>query len=229
MLNQQQETINTFIKSLEEKISQNSQQPTEIVRTGLQYPAIIHFGAGGGFNRENKAKCLQVVSAGELTRESTEIVEEQHCRLEEVRLNLTTPLTSEGEASEPETYGGARPKTTSRANLTSVAPNTLPHEAVAQTYSHHSKVRWEHPLEDCAVLLRDEVFNVIPGTVNTQHGTAYHNRKVKSSSGFSNIEVFHPPRVPDMSIAGSSHGHKVTFRSLVVRLMSVSSTTHLVP
>ena len=33
-------------------------------------------------------------------------MEEQHCRLEEVRLNLTTPLTSEVEVSEPENYGG---------------------------------------------------------------------------------------------------------------------------
>ena len=32
-----------------------------------------------------------------------------------------------------------------------------------------------------------------------------------------------------MPIAGSSHGHKVTFRSLVVRLGSISSMPHLVP
>ena len=49
------------------------------------------------------------------------IVEEQHCRLEEARLNLTTPLTSEVEASEPEIHGEARPKTTSRPKLASVA------------------------------------------------------------------------------------------------------------
>ena len=55
-----------------------------------------------------------------------EIAEKQHCGLKEVRLNLTTPLTSETEASEHETYSGARPKTTSRAKLTSVAPSTLP-------------------------------------------------------------------------------------------------------
>ena len=35
--------------------------------------------------------------------------------------------------------------------------------------------------------------------------------------------------MPDTPIVGSSHGQKVTFRSLVVRLGSVSSMPHLVP
>ena len=69
----------------------------------------------------------------ELNKETTEIGEEQHCRLEEVRMNLTTPLTSEAEASEPEIYDGAKPKTTSRAKLTSVAPGVLPQEVMAPT------------------------------------------------------------------------------------------------
>ena len=112
----------------------------------------------------------------ELNREATEIAE-QHCRLEEARLNLTTPLTTEAETSEPKKYGGVRPKTTSRANLISVVPNTLPQEAMTQTYSCHSKLRQEQPLEECAAQLRDEVFNVIPGTVNTQCGTGSHTRK----------------------------------------------------
>ena len=45
-------------------------------------------------------------------------------------------------------------------------------------------------------------------------------------------EVFesdHLPQVPDMPIAGSDHGHKVTFRSPIVRPKSVSLTPHLVP
>ena len=55
------------------------------------------------------------------------------------------------------------------------------------------------------------------------------NRKVKSGSDDSEDEVFQLPQVPDMPIAGSSHGQKMTFSSLVVRLGSVSSTPHLVP
>ena len=35
--------------------------------------------------------------------------------------------------------------------------------------------------------------------------------------------------MPDTSIAGSSHGQKVTFRTLVVRPQSISSMPHLVP
>ena len=90
-------------------------------------------------------------------------------------------------------------------------------------------VRQEQQPEDCAALLRDEVFNVIPGTVNMKHGSASKSRKIKSGSDYSKDEVFQLPQVPDTPIAGSSHGQKVTFRSPVVRLGSVSSTPHLVP
>ena len=55
------------------------------------------------------------------------------------------------------------------------------------------------------------------------------NRKNKSGSDYSDDEVFQLPKVPDMLIAGSSHGHKVTFRSLGVRPGSISSIPHLVP
>ena len=41
--------------------------------------------------------------------------------------------------------------------------------------------------------------------------------------------MFQLPPVPDTPIVGSSHGHKVTFRSPVVRLGSISLTPHLVP
>ena len=132
LLNQWQETINSFIKLLEEEISQSSQQVLHLIKQGSsnlpksilgQVEALI----------EKEEKCLQFTSLEELNRESMEIVEEWNCRLKEVRLNLTTVLTSEAEASEPENYGGAKPKTTSRANSTLVAPNTLPQEAMAQT------------------------------------------------------------------------------------------------
>ena len=100
---------------------------------------------------------------------------------------------------------------------------------MAQTYGHHSKISQEQPLEDHAALLRDEIFNVILGTVNTEHGNAFHVSKMKSGSDFGDDEGFHLPQVPDMPIAGSGHGHKVTFRSPVVRPESVSTTHCLVP
>ena len=55
------------------------------------------------------------------------------------------------------------------------------------------------------------------------------NRKNKSGSDYNDDEVLQLPQVPDMTIVGSGHGHKVTFRSLVVRPGSISSTPHLVP
>ena len=55
------------------------------------------------------------------------------------------------------------------------------------------------------------------------------SRKIRSGSNYSNDEVFQLPQVPDMPIAGSSHGQKVTFRSPVVRLGSVLSIPYLVP
>ena len=176
--------------------------------------------------QQNSSK-LQILE--EINREATETAEEQHCRLKEVRINLITPLTSEVEASEPQNYGGARPKTTPRATFTSLTPGVLPQETVAKTYSSHPKSRQEQQLEDHAALLRDEIFNVILGTVNMQHGTASKNKKKKSGSDYSDDEVFHLPQVPDMPIAGSSHGYKVTLKSLVVRPGSISSISHLVP
>ena len=58
-----------------------------------------------------------------------------------------------------------------------------------------------------------------------QCGTASKNRRTRDGSNYSENEVFQLPQVPDMPIAGQ----KVTFRSPVVRLGSVSSTPHLVP
>ena len=113
--------------------------------------------------QHNSSK-LQILE--EINKEATEIVEEQHCRLKEARLNLTTPLTSEVEVSKPESYGGARPKIKSRANVTSVFPSALPQETMAKKYKSHSRAKQKWQLEDGAALLRDEIFNVIPATVN---------------------------------------------------------------
>ena len=180
LLSQQQEMINSFIRSLEEEISQCSKQVQRSIEqqgsSNLPKSILGQVEALTEKEQQNASK-LQILE--EINREATEIAGEQHCRLEELRLNLSTPLTSEVEASEPENYGGARPKTTSRANLISVAPSVLPQETVARTDNSHSKARQEQQLEDHAALLRDGVFHAIPGTVNMQHGTASKDRKVK--------------------------------------------------
>ena len=110
-----------------------------------------------------------------------------------------------------------------------MTPRFLPQDTVAKTYDSHYRAKQEQQLEDCVVLLRDEVFSVIPGMVNMQHDTASKNRKIRSGSQYSEDKVFQLPQVPDMSIAGNSHGQKVMFRSPVVRLGSISSMPQLVP
>ena len=230
LLSQQQETINSFIRSLEKEISQNSQLAQTLMeqQSSSNLPkSIIGQGEVLIEKEQQNASKLQILE--EINKEATEIVEEQQCRLEEARLNLTTPLTYEVEVSEPEIYGETRHKTKLRASVKSAIPSTLPQETVAKTYDSYCGVRQEQQLEDHAALLRDEVFSVIPGTVNMQCGTASKNRKIRSGSEYSEDEVFQLPQVPDMSIAGSSHGQKVTFRGPVVRLGLISSMPHLVP
>ena len=106
-----------------------------------------------------------------------------------------------------------------------MTPDVYPQETVAKIYDSHCRVKPEQQLEDHAALLRDEVFGVVPGTVNMQHGTASKNRRARDGSNYSEDEVFQLPQVPDTPIAGQ----KVTFRSPVVRPGLVSSTPHLVP
>ena len=224
LLSQQQETVNSFIRSLEE-ISQNSQWVQRLMeQSSSNLPKSIIGQVEALITKEQQnASTLQILE--EINKEATEIVEEQHRRLEEARLNFTTPLTSEVEASEAESYGGARPKVKSRAQVTTVTPEVYPQETVAKIYDSYCRVKPEQQLEDCAALLRDEVLCVVPGTVNMQHGTALKNRRVRDGGNYSEDEVFQLPQVPDTPIAGQ----KVTFRSPVVRLGSVSSTPCLVP
>ena len=224
LLSQQQETVNSFIRSLEEEISQNSQQAQRLMQqsSGNLPKSIMGQVEALIAKEQQNASKLQILE--EINKEATEIAEEQHRRLEEARLNLTTPLTSEVEASEAENYGGARPKVKSRAQVTTVTPDAYHQETVAKKYDSYGRARPEQQLEDRAALLRDEVFSVIPGTVNTQRGTASKNRR-RNGSDYCEDEVFQLPQVPDTPIAGQ----KVTFRSPVVRPGSVSSTPRLVP
>ena len=130
LLNQQQETISSFIKLLEEEISQNSQLAQSLIEQGSSNLLKSTLGKVEALTEKEQQNASKLQVLEELNREAMENAEEQHHRLEEARLNLTTPLTSEAEASEPENYGGSRPKTTSRVILTSVVPGMLPQEGV---------------------------------------------------------------------------------------------------
>ena len=94
LLSQQQETINSFIRSLEEEISQHLQQVQSLMEqqssSNLPKSIIGQVEALVAKEQQNASK-LQIL---EINKEATEIAEEQHHRLEEARWNLTTPLTS---------------------------------------------------------------------------------------------------------------------------------------
>ena len=155
LLNQQQETINSFIRLLEEDITQNSQQAQRLVeqQSSRNLPkSIIGQVEVLIVKEQQNASKLQILE--EINTEATEIAEEHHCRLEEARLNLTTPLTSEVKASETEIYGGARPKVKSRVQVTSVTQSILPQEIVARKHDSHGRAKPGQQLEDHAALLR---------------------------------------------------------------------------
>ena len=76
-----------------------------------------------------------------------------------------------------------------------MTPSVFSQEIGARKYDSHCRAKPEQWLEDSAALLRDEVFSVIPGIVNMQHGTASKNRKVRSDSDYSKDEVFQLPRM----------------------------------
>ena len=115
LLSQQQETINSFIGSLEEDICQNSQQAQRLMeQQSSSYLLKSIIGEVGALivKEQQKASKLQILE--EINKEAKEIVNEQHHRLKEARLNLTIPLISKVEASEAVIYGGARPKVKSQ-------------------------------------------------------------------------------------------------------------------
>ena len=91
------------------------------------------------------------------------ITQEQQHLIEEAQLRLSTPQTSAVEsASEAENYGGARPKCTQRVTTRSPQVETVP----------ASKTSNDQEIETCAALLREEVFHIVPGTVNVTQGGA---------------------------------------------------------
>ena len=109
LLNEQQEAITSFIKSLEKEISQNSQWAQGLIdQCSSKLPRSIQEQELIEKEKQNVSK-LQVLE--ELQREAMEILKKQHHMLEEARLNLRTPLTYKAETSEAENYRvqGPRP------------------------------------------------------------------------------------------------------------------------
>ena len=116
-----------------------------------------------GLIAKQKQNASKLQALEEIQNETMAIAREQQCLIEEAQLRLPTPQTSAVEsASEAEIHGGARPKRTTRVTLRSPQVETVP----------GSKTSKDREMETRAALLKDEVFNIVPGTVNvTQGGT----------------------------------------------------------
>ena len=86
LLSQQQETINSFIRSLEEEIIQHSKDVQRLIeqQSSSNLPKSILGQVEALIEREQQnASKLQILE--EINKEATEIAEEQHCRLKEAR------------------------------------------------------------------------------------------------------------------------------------------------
>ena len=152
-----QQTITSFVESVERDISANSELAQSLLEhaSGTASRSLQEQVEGLIAKEKQNASKLQALE--EIQNETMAIAEEQQCIIEEAQLRLPTPQTSAVEStSEAENHGGARPKHTPR--VTSRSPQV-------ETMSV-SKTSKDQEIETCAALLRDEVFNIVPGTVN---------------------------------------------------------------
>ena len=153
----QQQTITSFVESVERDISANSELAQSLLEqtSGVASRSLQEQVEGLIAKEKQNASKLQALE--EIQNETMAIAEEQQHLIEEAQLRLPTPQTSAVEsASEAEIHGGARPKHTPRVTIRSPQVETVP----------VSKTSMDQEIETHATLLRDEVFNIVPGTVN---------------------------------------------------------------
>ena len=151
----QQQAITSFVESVEKDIGANSELAQSLLEqtSGVASRSLQEQVEGLIAKEKQNASKLQALE--EIQNETMAIAEEQQCLLEEAKLRLPTPQTSAVE-SEAEIHGGARPKRTPRVTIRSPQVETVP----------VSKTSMDQEIETRATLLRDKVFNIVPGTVN---------------------------------------------------------------
>ena len=153
----QQQTITTFVESIEKDISANSELAQSLLEQASGAASRYLQKQVEGLIAKEKQNASKLQALEEIQNETMAIAEEQQHLIEEAQLRLPTPQTSAVEsASEAENHGGARPKNTPRVTIRSPRVETIP---VSKTSKD-----WE--IETHAMLLRDKVFNIVPGTVN---------------------------------------------------------------
>ena len=157
LLEDQQQTITSFVESMEKEISAKSELAQSLLEQASGAASRSLQGQVEGLIAKEKQTASKLQALEEIQNETMAIAEEQHCLIEEAQLRLPTPQTSAVESgSEAENYGGTRPNTTQRVTIRSPQVEAVP----------ASKTRQNQEIETHTALLRDEVLNIVPGTVN---------------------------------------------------------------
>ena len=188
----QQQTITSFVESVERDISANSELAQSLLKqtSGVASRSLQEQLEGLIAKEEQNASKLRALE--EIQNETMAIAEEQQRLIEEAQLRLPTPQTSAVEsASEAEIHSGARPKRTPRVTIRSPQVETVP----------VSKISKDQEMEARATLLRDKVFNIVPGTVNVNRGGA-RARKVDMKVADEVYDSQRLPQVPDTPMVG---------------------------
>ena len=201
LLKVQQQTITSFVESIEKDISANSELPQSLLEQASGAASRSLQEQVEGLIAKEKQNAYKLRALEEIQNETMGIAEEQQHLIEEAQLRLPTPQTSAVEsASEAANYGGTRPKCTQRVTIRSTPVEAVP----------ASKTSKDLEIETCATLLRDEVFNIVPGTVNATQGEAQ-TRKVDLKEA---DEIYNSQRLPEVldTLVAGGDMPSVTFK-----------------
>ena len=123
----QQQTITSFVESIEKDISANSELAQSLLEQASGTASRSLQEQVEGLIAKEKQNASKLQALEEIQNETMAIAEEQQCLIEEAQLRLPTPQTSALEsASEAENHGGARPKWTPRVTIRSPQVETMP-------------------------------------------------------------------------------------------------------
>ena len=210
LLESQQQTLISFVQSIEKKISASSKLAHSLLEQASGAASRSLQEQVDSLIAKEKQNASKLWALEEIQNETMAIAEEQQCLMEEVQLRLPMPQTSAVEsASEAENHGGARPKVTQRVTIRSPQVEAVP----------ASKTRQDQEIKMHVALLRDGVFNIVPSTVNVTWGEAW-ARKVDLKEVNEIYNSQRLPQVPDTLVTRGGV-HSVTFRE------TVSPTPHV--
>ena len=212
LLETQQQSISSFVESVEKEISTNSGLAQSLLEQASSAASRSLQEVVEGLIAKDRENASKLPALEEIQNETVVNAEEQQCYIEKVQLRLPTPqIFAVESASEAENYCGARPKTTQRVIIRSPHVESVP----------ASKTSQDQEIETHAALLRDEVFNIVPvpSTINmTQEKPWARNVDLNEEGKAYNSQRL--PQVPDTLVARGGVS-SVTIKE------PVSSTPHM--